>query len=61
MPARESSGERCVSRNFVLLVTLGDTSVCLIVYFAVYQMKWITYRKMLKQVQVQLYPPEQSH
>ena len=57
MPARESSGERCVSRNFVPLVTLGDTSVCLIVY----QVKWITYRKMLKQVQVQLYPPEQSH
>ena len=34
-----SSGERCASCNFVLLVTLGGTHVCLIVYIVAHQMK----------------------
>ena len=38
------SRERCAPYNFVLLVTLGGTLVRLIVYLAVYQMKWIMER-----------------
>ena len=47
--------------NFVFLVMLGDTHVHLIMYLIVYQMKLIIERSMLKQIQVQLYLPEQPH
>ena len=56
-----SSGEHCVPCNFVHLVMLGGTCICLIVYLFVYQMKQIMERYMLKQTQVQLYPPERTH
>ena len=36
---KASSGEHCAPHNFVLLVTLGGTSVRLIVYLTVHQMK----------------------
>ena len=36
---KASSGECCAPHNFVLLLTLGGTCICLIVYIAVYQMK----------------------
>ena len=39
MLLKVSSGERCVPRNFVLLVTLEGTRVRFIVYLAVHQMK----------------------
>ena len=31
---KASSGEHCVAHNFVLLLTLGGTTICLIVYLA---------------------------
>ena len=58
---KTSSGERCAPRNFVLLLTLVSTRVRLIVYLAVYQMRLIMERLMLKQIQVQLYSPERPH
>ena len=36
---KASSGKCCVPHNFVVLVTLGGTHVCLIVSLAVHQMK----------------------
>ena len=36
---KPSSGERCVPRNFVLLVPLQGARVCLIVYLVEHQMK----------------------
>ena len=36
---KESSGERCAPRNFVLLMMLRGTHVCLIVCFGVHQIK----------------------
>ena len=36
---KEISGARCAPRNFVLLVTLRGTSVCLTVYLIAHQMK----------------------
>ena len=61
MLLKVSSGERCARRNFVLLATLGGTSVLLIVYLAVHHMKYIMERQMLKQIHVQLYPPGRPH
>ena len=45
----------------MLLVTSWATRVHLILYLAVHQTKYIMERQMLKQVQVQLHPPEQPH
>ena len=36
---KASSGAHCTLRNFVLLVTLQGTSVCIIMYLIVDQMK----------------------
>ena len=41
---KASSGEWCTPHNFVHLVTLQGTRVCLIVYPVVHQMKYITER-----------------
>ena len=43
---KASSGERCAPRNFVLLMTLRVTNVCLTVYLAVHQMKQAIERKL---------------
>ena len=60
--SKASSGERCLSCNFVLLVLIGLTPfACLIVNLTVYQMKKIMERQMLQKIQLQLYPPEQPH
>lgn len=40
----ERSSGGCAARNFVLLVTLGGTHVCLIVYLTMHQMKQIMER-----------------
>ena len=37
---KASSGARCTPRNFVLIVTLLGTSVCLTLYLTVHQMKY---------------------
>ena len=41
---KASSGEHCVSRNFVHLVTLQGTGVRLIVYLVLHQIKYVTER-----------------
>ena len=38
---KANSGEHCAPRNFVLLVLLADTCVCLILHLTVYQVKWL--------------------
>ena len=45
---KASSGARCAPLNFVLLVTLRGTSVCLTVYLTVHQMKQTIEGKMFK-------------
>ena len=45
---KTSSGARSAPRNFVLLVTLRGTSVCLTVYLTVHQMKQTIEGKMFK-------------
>ena len=45
---KANSGARCAPCNFVLLVTLQGTSVCLTVYLTVHQMKQTIEGKMFK-------------
>ena len=41
---KAGSGECCATHNFVHFVTLRGTSVCLIMYLVVHQMKYVMKR-----------------